>query len=151
MRVKVGKFVVRHNKIEYGENDVFEIDTEGGERLIDKGVAKETSEAVSKKETETKADTAGEVSIDDLTPEIVNKLKQKELLSVAKRMDLETDDNKADTLRVAILVAISDEVINLDTMDEAAMRELADEEEITLPDDADAEAIRDILAEALVD
>ena len=149
MRVKVGKFVVRHNKKEYGENDVFEIDTEGGERLISKGVAKETSEAVSKKETEAKADTAGAVSIENLTIEIVNGLKQKELLAVKKEMELDTVDNKAATLRATILEAISEEEVNLDSMVEKALRALAAEEDIILPEDADEEAIRDILAEAL--
>ena len=152
MRVKVLGCVVRHNKVEYGDKDVFELGDKDAKRLIGLGCVRETGEAVTEKETETKAANVAEVLIEDLTPELVNKLKQKELLSVAKRMDLVTDDNKAATLKAAILEAIDKEgVINLDEMDEVALRAFAAEEDITLPNGADAEAIRDILAEALAE
>ena len=152
MRVKVLGCVVRHNKVEYGDKDVFELGDKDAKRLVGLGCVRETSEAVTEKETETKAANVAEVLIEDLTPELVNKLKQKELLSVAKRMDLVTDDNKAATLKAAILKAIDkEEVINLDEMDEDDLRALADEEGVDILDQMDVTGIREILAEALAE
>lgn len=150
MRVKVGKFVVRHNKVEYGEGDVFELKTKEAERLLNKGIVSETSQPVTSRDKAEKSAGTDEVAIGDLTVEYVKGLTQKDLVVLKKRLELETADNKAVTLIPAIIEAIGGEDdVNLDTMDEAALRVLAEEEEVDLPEDADIEQIRNILETAL--
>lgn len=92
-----------------------------------------------------------EISVGDITEDQVNSMKQAELAKVARALSLETPDKKADTLRRAISEALGfydEDVINLDEMDEAGLRELAEAEGIEVPDDADEETLREIIEKA---
>lgn len=152
MRLKIGKFVVRHNKIEYGENDVFEIGKKEGERLLEMGVAKETSEAVTEKETPDQSSAKVALDAEALYENTVdfNTLKVDELKAVCAFLGIPATGNKPD-LVAAILKSEDANAINLDEMDEAALRTLAAEEEIDIPAGTEEPGIRDILALALAE
>lgn len=156
MRLKVGKCVIRHNGKEYGENDVFDVSDNDGAFILANADAEETelpvtSDAGSKDETPIQDKAKDGINTESLTEEQINGMKQGDLAKVARALSLETPDKKADTLRRAISEALgfSDEdVINLDEMDEAGLRELAEAEGIEVPDDADEETLREIIEKA---
>jgi len=92
--------------------------------------------------------------LDVLEIEDFNTLKVGELKEVCVLIEVSSSGNKAD------LVAVIEEKLNRDKnvtlpdmskMDKEALVALAKEEEVALPEDADEDAIRDILAEALVE
>ena len=149
MRVKVNKNVVRHNRVEYGVNDVFDLDDKSAKRLIDAGFVVETNEPISAIETSSGEDVF-EFDTDVLTEKQINYFKQKELVKIAASLNIHTDDKKSATLKSAIIEHLFDgDIVNLDEMNLDELRDFAEEEEIVLPDDADEDTVRDILTQAL--
>lgn len=151
MRVKVKNFVVRHNKIEYGEHDVFELGQKEGERLIGTGCVVETIEAVTSKETPDQAGEHPPVDMDALLQETEDfmSLKVDVLKRICAHLGLPVSGNKADLAASIESKMTVEEPLDLDEMDEAALLALAKEEDVALDDAASVEEMRDILEEAL--
>jgi len=122
-----------------------DIDVKDAEFLIKHDAAEETV----KPSTSQASPKGDELSVEEMAElEDLSQLKVDDLKKVCGYFGLEgyKSLNKDD------LIALIEEhrgAIDIDKMDEDALRELAEEEGITLPDDADIETIRKIIATSL--
>jgi len=123
-----------------------DIDAKEAEYLIKHGAAEETVKPSGQPVQNNLKD---ELSVEEMADlEDLNQLKVDDLKKVCGHFGLEgyKSLNKDD------LIALIEEyrgAIDIDEMDEDALRKLAEEEGITLPDDADIETIRKIIATSL--
>lgn len=91
MRVKIGNFLVRHDGIEYGKGDIFEIGKRDGKRLISSGVAVETTEKVT--------GNGGEADLEALlNTKDLNTLKVDKLKAICQHMGLPVSGNKSELI-----------------------------------------------------
>ncbi len=122
-----------------------DIDVKDAEFLIEHGAAEETVKP-STSQTASKSD---ELSVEEMADlEDLSQLKVDDLKKVCEHLEIE--DYKS--LNKKELIALIEEhrgAVDIDEMDEDALRDLAEEEGITLPDDADIETIRKIIATSL--
>ena len=87
------------------------------------------------------------LEVDDLSTLSVVQLK-----SICKHLGLTPYTNKKESELIEMVEAYrNDEAIDLDAMDENELRELAEEEGIVIPEDSDAEKIRQIIEEELAE
>lgn len=122
-----------------------DIDAKDAEFLIEHGAAEETFKP-SNAQPSPKSD---ELSVEEMADlEDLSQLKVDDLKKVCEHFGLE----EYKSLNKKELIALIEEHrgdVNIDDMDEEALRELAEEEDITLPDGADIETIRKIIAMSL--
>lgn len=91
------------------------------------------------------------MSIDEmLQVEDLKTLSVSQLKSICKHLKLTPYSGKKETELIEMIKKYrNSELIDLDAMDEDALRKLAQEEAIDIPEDADVETIREIIEEAL--
>lgn len=122
-----------------------DISIEDAEFLIKHGAAEETVKP-SASQSSPKVD---ELSVQEMADlEDLNQLKVDDLKKVCEHLGLE----EYKSMNKKELIALIEEhrgAIDIDEMDEDALRDLAEEEGITLPDNADIETIRKIIATSL--
>lgn len=120
-----------------------DIDLKEAEYLVEHGAAEETVEP-----SEQTVPKDG-ISVEEMAAlEDLSQLKVDELKSVCKFLELEDYSS----LNKAGLIKLIDEHrngVNIDEMDEDALRALAEKEGIDIPDEMDIESIRDLIAAEL--
>jgi len=122
--------------------EVFDVDKKTFEFLKSEGAVEEVGAS-------TDVTTAPAIDAKALyeSTEDFNSLKVPELKAICTLLELSTSGNK-DALIEAI-ESFGDDVINLDEMDLQALQTLAEEENLTVPEDATEESLREMLAEHL--
>jgi hypothetical protein len=122
-----------------------DIDVKDAEFLIKHGAAEETVKP-SASQSSPKGD---ELSVEEMADlEDLNQLKVDDLKNVCKYLEIEDYSS----LNKAGLIKLIDEHrngINIDEMNEDALRALAEKEGIDIPDEMDIESIRDLIAAEL--
>ena len=133
---------IKHDGETHGAGTIFTVDKESAAVLLEKGAVE--ASFGSEKTVEIDA-----VALYENTEDFTT-LKVPELKAICVELGLPATGNKDDLLEAIAKSLVGEDDIDLDTLDEAALVALAKEENVDLPADADVEAMRDILAEALV-
>lgn len=120
-----------------------DIDLKEAEYLVEHGAAEETVEPSAQTVPKDGLSVEEMAALEDLS-----QLKVDDLKNVCKFLELE----EYSSLNKAGLIKLIDEhrnSINIDEMDEDALRALAEKEGIDIPDEMDIESIRDLIAAEL--
>jgi len=116
-----------------------DISTKDAEYLVENGAA---CEVVVPKD-ENKPSIEELLEVEDLSTLSVAQLK-----SICKHLGLTPYSNKKESELIEMIEAYrNDDAVDLDALNEDELRELAEEEGIVIPEDADAEQIRQIIEE----
>ncbi|MFZ5375100.1 MAG: Rho termination factor N-terminal domain-containing protein [Campylobacterota bacterium] len=122
-----------------------DIDVKDAEYLVAHGAAEETFKP-SSTQPSPKGD---ELSVEEMAVlDDLSQLKVDDLKKVCEYLGLE----KYSSMNKKELIALIEDhrgIVDIDEMDEDALRELAEEEGITLPDDSDIDTIRKIIATSI--